>query len=109
MASAVLNAVREDSAASSSSSSSSISGARAGGPRPAGLQPCPEARVCGGVRYENACENGEGSAFLRSEGVYSSQIIGLQKTKTLFKRCAIVRRAGFRWFVGPNRFAHALV
>ena len=71
MSSPVLSAVREDSAVSSSSSSSS--GPRAGGPRPRrSFTPVQKLEFL--AAYENACENGEGGAFLRSEGLYSSQM-----------------------------------
>ncbi|MHA7156218.1 IS3 family transposase [Arthrobacter sp. TMN-50] len=72
MSSPVLSAVREDSAVSSSSSSSS-SGPRAGGPRPRrSFTPVQKLEFLAG--YEKACESGEGGAFLRREGLYSSQI-----------------------------------
>ncbi len=72
MSSPVLSAVREDSAVSSSSSSSS-SGPRAGGPRPRrSFTPVQKLEFL--TAYENACENSEGGAFLRREGLYSSQM-----------------------------------
>lgn len=71
MSSPVLSAVREDSAVSRSSSSRS-SGPRAGGPRPRrSFTPVQKLEFLSA--YENACENGEGSALLRREGLYSSQ------------------------------------
>jgi transposase len=72
MSSPVLSAVREDSAVSSSSSSSS-SGPRAGGPRPRrSFTPVQKLEFL--ASYESACENSEGGAFLRAEGLYSSQM-----------------------------------
>jgi transposase len=72
MSSPVLSAVREDSAVSSSSSSSS-SGPRAGGPRPRRLF-TPVQKLEFLAAYENACLKNEGGAFLRTEGLYSSQM-----------------------------------
>ena len=73
MSSPVLSAVREDSAVSSSSSSSSSSGPRAGGPRPRrSFTPVQKLEFL--AAYENACESNEGGAFLRTEGLYSSQM-----------------------------------
>ena len=74
MSSPVLSAVREDSAvSSSSSSSSSSSGPRAGGPRPRrSFTPVQKLEFL--AAYENACESNEGGAFLRTEGLYSSQM-----------------------------------
>ena len=74
MSSPVLSAVREDSAvSSSSSSSSSSSGPRAGGPRSRrSFTPVQKLEFL--TAYENACENNEGGAFLRREGLYSSQM-----------------------------------
>ena len=70
MSSPVLSAVREDSAVSSSSGSS---GPRAGGPRPRrSFTPVQKLEFL--TAYENACENSEGGAFLRREGLYSSQM-----------------------------------
>jgi transposase len=72
MSSPVLSAVREDSAVRSSSSSSS-SGPRAGGPRPRrSFTPVQKLEFL--AAYENACLNNEGGAFLRQEGLYSSQM-----------------------------------
>ena len=71
MSSSVLSAVREDSAVSSSSSSSS--GPRAGGPRPRrSFTPVQKLEFLAG--YESACQSGAGGAFLRREGLYSSQM-----------------------------------
>ncbi len=71
MSSPVLSAVREDSAVSSSSSSSS--GPRAGGPRSRrSFTPAQKLEFL--AAYENACESNEGGAFLRREGLYSSQM-----------------------------------
>jgi transposase len=71
MSSPVLSAVREDSAVSSSRSSSP--GPRAGGPRPRrSFTPVQKLEFL--TAYENACENNEGGAFLRREGLYSSQM-----------------------------------
>ena len=71
MSSPVLSAVREDSAASSSSSSSS--GPRSGGPRPRrSFTPVQKLEFL--TAYETACEGNEGGAFLRREGLYSSQM-----------------------------------
>lgn len=79
MSSPVLGAVREDSAVSSSSSSSS-SGPRAGGPRPRrSFTPVQKLEFLAG--YENACESSEGGAFLRREGLYSSQITEWRKLR----------------------------
>ncbi len=77
MSSPVLSAVREDSAVSSSSNSSSNSsggsGPRAGGPRPRrSFTPVQKLKFL--ASYETACESGEGGAFLRREGLYSSQM-----------------------------------
>ena len=69
MSSPVLSAVREDSAVSSSSSSS---GSRAGGPRRRSFTPVQKLEFL--AAYENACESNEGGAFLRTEGLYSSQM-----------------------------------
>ena len=72
MSSPVLTAVREDSAVSSSSSSNS-SGPRAGGPRPRrSFTPVQKLEFL--AAYENACLKNEGGAFLRTEGLYSSQM-----------------------------------
>jgi transposase len=72
MSSPGLSAVREDSAVRSSSSSSS-SGPRAGGPRPRrSFTPVQKLEFL--AAYENACLNNEGGAFLRQEGLYSSQM-----------------------------------
>lgn len=72
MSSPVLSAVREDSSVSSSSSTSS-SGPRAGGPRSRrSFTPMQKLEFL--IGYENACENSEGGAFLRREGLYSSQM-----------------------------------
>ena len=69
MSSSVLSAVREDSAVSSSNSS----GPRAGGPRPRrSFTPVQKLEFL--AAYENACESNEGGAFLRTEGLYSSQM-----------------------------------
>ena len=69
MSSSVLSAVREDSAVNSSSSS----GPRAGGPRPRrSFTPVQKLEFL--AAYENACESNEGGAFLRTEGLYSSQM-----------------------------------
>lgn len=71
MSSPVVSAVREDGAVSSSSSNRS--GPWAGGPRPRrSFTPVQKLEFLTG--YENACESGEGGAFLRREGLYSSQI-----------------------------------
>ena len=68
MSSPVLSAVREDSAVSSSSS-----GPRAGGPRPRrSFTPVQKLEFL--AAYENACLKNEGGAFLRTEGLYSSQM-----------------------------------
>ena len=68
MSSPVLSAVREDSAVSSSSS-----GPRAGGPRSRrSFTPVQKLEFL--AAYESACENSEGGAFLRREGLYSSQM-----------------------------------
>ena len=68
MSSPVLSAVREDSSVSSSSS-----GPRAGGPRPRrSFTPVQKLEFLTG--YENACRSNEGGAFLRREGLYSSQM-----------------------------------
>jgi transposase len=73
MSSPVLSAVREDSAVSTSSSSSRSSGPRAGGPRPRrSFTPVQKLEFL--ASYESACENSEGGAFLRREGLYSSQM-----------------------------------
>ncbi len=72
MSSPVLSAVREDSAVSSSSSSSG-SGPRAGGPRSRrSFTPAQKLEFL--AAYESACESNEGGAFLRTEGLYSSQM-----------------------------------
>lgn len=69
MSSPVLSAVREDSAVNSSGSS----GPRAGGPRPRrSFTPVQKLEFL--AAYEKACENNEGGAFLRREGLYSSQM-----------------------------------
>jgi transposase len=69
MSSPVLGAVREDSAVNSSNSS----GPRAGGPRPRrSFTPVQKLEFL--AAYENACENDAGGAFLRTEGLYSSQM-----------------------------------
>lgn len=66
----VLSAVREDSAVSSSSSDP---GPRAGGPRPRrSFTPVQKLEFL--TAYETACESNEGGAFLRTEGLYSSQM-----------------------------------
>ncbi|NKR13871.1 transposase [Arthrobacter sp. D2] len=70
MSSPVLNAVREDSAVSRSSSSS---GPRAGGPRSRRSFTAAQ-KLEFLAAYESACENSEGGAFLRREGLYSSQM-----------------------------------
>jgi transposase len=68
MSSPVLSAVREDSAVSSSSS-----GPRAGGPRSRrSFTPVQKLEFL--TAYEDACESNEGGAFLRREGLYSSQM-----------------------------------
>ena len=73
MSSPVLSAVREDSAVRSSSSSSSSNGPRAGGPRPRrSFTPVQKLEFL--TAYETACESNEGGAFLRTEGLYSSQM-----------------------------------
>ena len=73
MSSPVLNAVREDRAVSSCSSNGSGSGPRAGGPRPRrSFTPVQKLEFL--AAYETACGNGEGGAFLRREGLYSSQM-----------------------------------
>ena len=72
MSSPVLSAVREDSSVNSSNSSSG-SGPRAGGPRPRRSFTPPQ-KLEFLAAYENACENSEGGAFLRREGLYSSQM-----------------------------------
>lgn len=70
MSSPVLGAVREDSAVNSSSSSS---GPRAGGPRPRrSFTPVQKLEFL--AAYVTACESNEGGAFLRKEGLYSSQM-----------------------------------
>ncbi len=70
MSSPVLSPVREDSAVSSSRSSN---GPRAGGPRPRrSFTPVQKLEFL--AAYENACESNEGGAFLRTEGLYSSQM-----------------------------------
>ena len=57
----------------SSSSSSSSSGPRAGGPRPRrSFTPVQKLEFL--TAYESACESNEGGAFLRREGLYSSQM-----------------------------------
>ena len=69
MSSPVLSAVREDSAVNSSSSS----GPRTGGPRSRwSFTPVQKLEFL--AAYEKACENNEGGAFLRREGLYSSQM-----------------------------------
>ena len=75
MSSPVLSAVREDSAVSSSSS-----GPRAGGPRPR-RSFTPAQKLDFSAVYESACENSEGGAFLRREGLYSSQMAKLTADK----------------------------
>jgi transposase len=56
-----------------SSSRSSSPGPRAGGPRPRrSFTPVQKLEFL--TAYENACENNEGGAFLRREGLYSSQM-----------------------------------
>jgi transposase len=73
MSSPVLSAVGEDRAVSRSSSSGSSSGPRAGGPRPRrSFTPVQKLEFL--TAYENACESNEGGAFLRTEGLYSSQM-----------------------------------
>lgn len=68
MSSPVLSAVREDSAVGSSSY-----GPRAGGPRPRrSFTPVQKLEFL--AAYETACESNEGGAFLRREGLYSSQM-----------------------------------
>ena len=68
MSSPVLSAVREDSAVSSN-----ISGPRAGGPRPRrSFTPAQKLEFL--AAYDNACQSNEGGAFLRQEGLYSSQM-----------------------------------
>ena len=69
MSSPVLSAVREDSAVSSSRSN----GPRAGGPRPR-RSFTPVQKLDFLAAYETACESNEGGAFLRREGLYSSQM-----------------------------------
>ena len=71
MSSPVLSAVREDSSVSRSSSSNN--GPRAGGPRPRrSFTPVQKLEFL--TAYETACESNEGGAFLRTEGLYSSQM-----------------------------------
>ena len=54
-------------------SSSSSNGPRAGGPRPRrSFTPVQKLEFLGA--YETACESNEGGAFLRREGLYSSQM-----------------------------------
>lgn len=68
MSSPVLSPVREDSAVSSSGN-----GPRAGGPRPRrSFTPVQKLEFL--AAYESACESNEGGAFLRTEGLYSSQM-----------------------------------
>ena len=68
MSNPVLSAVREDSSVNSSNSSVG-SGPRAGRPRPRRSFTPPQK-----LELLAAYENGEGDAFLRREGLYSSQM-----------------------------------
>lgn len=78
MSSPVLSAVRENSSVSSSSSSSS--GPRAGGPRPRrSFSPVQKLEFL--AAYESACEKNEGGAFLRQEGLFSSQMTEWRKLR----------------------------
>lgn len=66
MSSPVLSAVREDSPMSST-------GPRAGGPTPRrSFTPAQKLEFLSA--YETACQSNEGGAFLRREGLYSSQM-----------------------------------
>lgn len=77
MSSRVLSAVREDSAVSNSSNSS---GPRAGGPRPR-RSFTPAQKLDFLAAYETACQSSEGGAFLRREGLYSSQMTEWRKLR----------------------------
>jgi transposase len=66
MSSRVLSAVREYSSMSSP-------GPRAGGPRPR-RSFTPSQKLEFLTAYEAACQSNEGGAFLRREGLYSSQM-----------------------------------
>lgn len=75
MSSPSLVAVRDDSSMSSSSS-----GARSGGPsRRRSFTPAQKLEHL--TAYEDACGRSEGGAYLRSEGIYSSQITEWRKLR----------------------------
>ena len=77
MSSPSLIAVREDSAMSRSSSSPSP---RAGGPTPR-RSFTPAQKLDHVAAYEEAVTSGQGGAYLRGQGIYSSQIVEWRKLR----------------------------